>query len=178
MAKRQLIKELEKQDKEELVRILTEMSRRFPIANMYLTMEFGFESAGIIEKYKKAIRKEYFPTRGYGKARSSKVAKILKEFTQIAAFQEDVVELMWYQIENAIDYYKLFGSEYEPFLNNLLKNWKFFLEKARKEGLMPLYSEKADALFTERFKKSWLATQLIFILENPFSSEAEEEIED
>ena len=106
------------------------------------------------------------------------MAKILKEFTQIAAFQEDVVELMWYQIENAIDYYKLFGSEYEPFLNNLLKNWKFFLEKARKEGLMPLYSEKVDALFTERFKKSWLATQLIFILENPFSSEMEEEIED
>ena len=106
MAKKSLVKELEKQDPEELLRLLTEVTRRFPVAKMYLTMEFGLEGTTIVEKYQREIYKEYFPKRGTGKARSSKVNKILKEFSLISAFREDLVDMYWFQVKNAISYYQ------------------------------------------------------------------------
>ena len=166
MAKKQLVKELEKQDKEELIRLLGEMAKRFPIANMYLTMEFGFESAGIIEKYKKALEKEYFPTRGHGKARSSRVNKILKEFAQIAAFKEDILEMQWYQIERAVVYYQAYHYEYEPFINNLLKNWTTFLSAARSENSLFQFQERIEIMFSDHFKKFWLFGRFWEIFQN------------
>jgi len=173
MAKKQLVKELEKQDKEELVRILGEMAKRFPIANMYLTMEFGFESAGIIEKYKKAIEKEYFPNRGHGKARSSRVNKILKEFAQIAAFKDDILEMQWYQIQRAVTYYQAYHHEYEPFINNLLKNWTVFLSATKSENSLSHFEKRIEDLFTDHFRRYWLYSKLWKIYEAPDAVEEE-----
>jgi hypothetical protein len=175
MAKKQLLKELEKQDPEELLRLLGEVARRFPVAKMYLTMEFGFENQAILDKYKKDIRKEYFPTRGRGKARSSKVNRILKEFGLVAAFMEDLVEMYWFQIENALRYHQLYHHDYEPFLVNLIKNWRLFLKMARAQGLMETYQPKIDAAFSDSFKKFALFRELRSIMEDP-EEEPEEEI--
>lgn len=160
MAKTTLKKELEKQDPEELLRLLTEVARRFPVANMYLTMEFGLESEKILEKYRKELKKEYFPTRGYGKARSSKVNRIIKEFCQVAAFQEDVLEMRWYQLQLALEYYMTYSRDYEPFLNNLFKNWEAFWILARKEGWWSQYEEKLEAFVPARWKGKFIFQHL------------------
>jgi hypothetical protein len=160
MAKRQLQKELEKQDKEELLRLLLEISTRFSVANMYLNMEFGLESESIIEKYKKALTKEYYPARGHGKARSSRANKILKEFYQITAFKEDMVEMAWFQIALAIQYFHDYRPENIPFHTNLIKNWAKFLEMAKSEGLLPNYEEKIKLIFESRIQNSVLGTEL------------------
>jgi hypothetical protein len=156
MAKKSLPKELEKQDTEELLRLLNEVARRFPVAKMYLTMEFGLESTSIIGKYKKEITKEYFPTRGYGKARSSKVAKILKEFSLISAFKEDLVDMYWFQIKLAIKFHHTYDYFYEPFMNSLVKNWVKFLELAREQALMETYLPLFEAEFNEKKRKDFL----------------------
>lgn len=155
-----LRKELEKQDSEELIRLISEMATRFPIAKMYLTMEFGFEGKAIVEKYKKAILKEYFPTRGHGKARSSKVNRILKEFSQIVAFQEDKVEMQLYQLEQAVLYYRSYHHDHEAFLKNLYKNWADYLLNARQQGLLESHQSRIDLMFPAKFKTSWVGRQL------------------
>ena len=151
-----LRKELDKQDPEELIRLISEMATRFPIAKMYLTMEFGFEGKAIVEKYKKSILKEYFPTRGHGKARSSKVNRILREFSQIVAFQEDMVEMQLYQLEQAVLYYRSYHHDHEPFLNNLYKNWADYLQNARQQGLLELHRPRLEQMFPAKFKSSWV----------------------
>lgn len=178
MAKKSLVKELEKQDPEELLRLLTEVTRRFPVAKMYLTMEFGLEGTSIVEKYQREIYKEYFPKRGTGKARSSKVNKILKEFSLISAFREDLVEMYWFQVKHAISYYQTYVHDYEPFLNNLFKNWKIFLDMAREEGLLSTYEPQMDALFSDRFKRYWLYAQLMDILNAPPEPDPDEPIDE
>jgi hypothetical protein len=178
MAKTSLKKELEKQDPEELLRLLTEVARRFPVANMYLTMEFGLENEKILEKYKKELKKEYFPTRGHGKARSSKVNRILKEFCLVAAFQEDVLEMRWYQLQLAIEYYISYGHDYEPFLNNLCKNWETFWVLARKEGWWSQYETKFDEVVPARWKGKFLFQTLDKLKERASVWEEEAEAED
>jgi hypothetical protein len=127
----------------------------------------------IIEKYKKALEKEYFPTRGHGKARSSRVNKILKEFAQIAAFKEDILEMQWYQIERAVVYYQAYHHEYEAFINNLLKNWTTFLSAARSENILPQFEERIKIMFSDHFKKFWLYGRLWEIYQDPMVEEAE-----
>lgn len=158
-----LRKELEKQDTEELVRLIAEMSERFPIARMYLTMEFGFESSGIIEKYRKAIHREYFPGRGKGKARSSRVNKMLKEFFQIAAFQEERIEMRLYALENMVEYYRLYIHDYEPFLKNLFRHWLAYLQGAQAEGLFETHADRLNKMMTEKFKQYGVGQKMVEI---------------
>ncbi len=164
MAKKSLLKELEKQEPEELLRLLEEVSRRFPVAEMYLRMEFGFEAAPILEKYRKALRKEYFPTRGRGKARVSRADRILKEFALVSAFPEDLLEMHWFQLELAIRYYVNFGHEYEPFIKGLLRNWQKVMDLARDAGNLADYVEKMEEAFPAWAKKASLREAFLQML--------------
>lgn len=127
MAKKGLLKELEKQEPEELLRLLGELSARFPVADMYLRMEFGFEAEPIIEKYRKSLLKEYFPSRGRGKARVSRAEKILKEFALVSAFPEDLLEMYWFQLEQALRYHGTYAHDYEPFIKGIFRTWEKIL---------------------------------------------------
>ena len=156
MAKKILSKELAKQEPEELLRLLDELSRRFPVARMYLNMEFGLEAESIVEKYRKALQKEYFPTRGRGRARISRSDKILKEFGMISAFSEDLLEMNWFQVELAIRYHLHYMYEYEPFMKGLLRNWKTTVQLARETGSLPDYMNKLETIFPGEFRTYYL----------------------
>ena len=161
--KGKLGKELEKQDAEELLRLVKEMAARFPVAKMYLQMEFGLESETTIARYKKLLLKEYFPSRGHGKARSSRVNRTLKEFSQIAAFQEDIVEMRFYQVEQAVAFYKAYLHDYDPFISNLLKNWQLVVNMLHREGLVATYEPRVYAMLDDRFQRYWLGSRLMEI---------------
>jgi hypothetical protein len=142
---------------------------------MYLTMEFGLENESILEKYRKEIRKEYFPNRGRGKARSSRIQRILKEFCLVSAFQEDVLAMYGYQLQMAVEYYRQYDYDYPPFLNNLFKNWKIYLDLLREQGKWEELETEMKDVFNPRFKRTWLYDRLMEIREAPWEKESSSE---
>jgi len=176
--KTKLTKELEKQDPEELLRLIREMARRFPIANMYLSMEFGIDSDAILLKYKKQLDKEYFPTRGHGKARSSKANRILKEFDKLAAFAQDAAELRFYQIELATQFQKSYDYYYEPFIQNIYANWHTLTVLLHKQGLVDDFQERVNLLLNKTLKGTFFQESLLEIWEEGATELLEEEKKD
>lgn len=177
--KQKLSKELEKQDPEELLRLIREMARRFPIANMYLSMEFGIDSEAILLKYKKQLDKEYFPGRGYGKARSSKASRILKEFDKLAAFPQDIAELRLYQIELAAQFHKAHDYFQETFIQNLYANWHHFTSLLHKHGLVEDFQNRVDILLDKTLKGTFIQEAFLEIWnEKSDDDDFEEEEED
>jgi len=161
MAKKSLFRELEKQEPEELLRLLEEVSKRFPVAEMYLRMEFGFEPEPIIEKYRKALTKEYFPTRGRGKARVSRSEKILKEFALVSAFPEDLLEMQWFHLNLSLRYHFAFGHEYEPFIRGIFRTWEKILDQSREMGQLATCAEKLEAMIPGWARKAGLYEALL-----------------
>ena len=161
MAKRSLIKELEKQESEELLRLLEEVSRRFPVAEMYLRMEFGFEAEPILEKYRKALTKEYFPSRGRGKARVSRADRILKEFALVSAFPDDLMDMHWFQLHLAIRYHLVFGHDYEPFIKGIHRNWQKLLGMASESGREEEFRGKAEQAFDGPYRRAGLISEML-----------------
>lgn len=176
--KTKLTKELEKQDPEELLRLIREMARRFPIANMYLSMEFGIDSEAILVKYKKQLDKEYFPTRGHGKARSSRANRILKEFDKLAAFAQDAADLRFYQIELAAQYQKSHDYYYEPFIQNIYSNWQTLTVLLHKQGLLADFQDRVELLLGKTLKGTFIQENLQEIWEEGAASLNEEEVEE
>lgn len=165
MTKNNLLKELQKQDPEELLRLLAEVAKRFPIAKTYLQLEFGMGSEEILQKYKKQLMKEYFPGSRPGKARGSRANKILKEFDNLVAFPEDSLELRFYQLELVGEYYCYYGYNTDPFINNLTQNWTLFCKLIRKHQAWESYEDKLEQLLDEKFSHSSLGRNLRLILE-------------
>jgi len=176
--KTKLTKEIEKQDPEELLRLIREMARRFSITNMYLSMEFGIDSEAILLKYKKQLDKEYFPTRGHGKARSSKANRILKEFDKLAAFAQDSAELRFYQIELATQFQKSYDYYYEPFIQNIYSNWHALTLFLHKQGLVSDFQERVNLLLNKTLKGTHFQESLEEIWEKGATDIIEEEKED
>lgn len=173
-----LSKELEKQDPEELLRLIKEMARRFPIANMYLNMEFGLESEAVIQKYKKLLDKEYFPTRGHGKARSTRAIRTLKEFEKLAVFDEDMVDMRWHQIELAAKYHVAHRYMYEPFIQNFYSLWNQFIQRLHDAGLVETYRERVEKLLSSRFGVSHVGPYFISQWEKGPEEKLEEETDE
>lgn len=153
--KSKLLKELDKQDKEELLRLLKGLSRRFPLAKMYLNMEFGIDTLPIIEKYKKLIDKEYFPSRGNGKARSSKVNRTIKEFSRLVVFPEDLADIRLHQVEQAVRFMEAHHYQSDVFLSNLQTQWGETAQYLHKHDLASSFSDRIENLLrgTWRSKK-------------------------
>jgi hypothetical protein len=124
-------------------------------------MEFGFEPEPILEKYRKALTKEYFPTRGRGKARVSRAEKILKEFALVSAFPEDLLEMHWFQLKLAIRYYFANDYQYEPFLRGIFRAWEKILNLSRENNAWGNAHEMLASQFPEWAKKSGLHRALI-----------------
>ena len=56
----------------------------------------------ILRRYRTALRKEFFPVRGFPKARLSLVKKTLSDYRKIAHNPAKVVDLMVFSVEMAI----------------------------------------------------------------------------
>lgn len=164
MSKNTLFKELQKQDPEELLRLLKEVSKRFALAKTYLQLEFGIAAEETLEKYKRQLKKEYFPETRPGKARGTRANKILKEFDNLVAFPEDSLELRFYQLQLASEYFRLFSIVKEAFVNNLIQNWTLFCQLVQKHDAWDNYEERLQKLIEENFGKSLIRRSLKEIL--------------
>jgi len=97
----------------------------------------------------------------------------LKEFTQIAAFKEDILEMQWFQIELAVKFYLTYGYDHDPFLNSLLKNWEKFIKGVLLENIISQYEERIHQIIDGKSHRYWLFEQLKDIYENPEIDEEE-----
>jgi len=113
--KKELNKYLSSLSEKELIKEVKKLYDKFGDVKKYYEMELGDNSEKILAEYKAKIKKEYFPTRGYGRARNSVSRKVVLDFKKIAIHQKDVVELLLYRVEMMLKFTNAYGDIDEPF---------------------------------------------------------------
>lgn len=159
--------EMKKSIKSELNRYLKELSRvgleneikklysKFGEVKKYYELELSQDASKVLNEFKDRIKKEYFPSRGYGRASNKESKKVITEFKNISIFQKDVIELILYRVETMIEFTKTYGDIDEPFYNSLESSFNEACKLIKDEKLEKEYRGECRRLMAETYYFGW-----------------------
>ncbi|NJB84571.1 hypothetical protein GGR26_000316 [Lewinella marina] len=136
---------------EELREELERLYGRFPVLREYYRMELG-DPKVVIDKYKDALRKVFFPARGRGKRGRSQSRKIIKKFAEVSIHPKDLVELHFYRAELMAEYLGARRVDSEAYHDSTVKAFQEACELAEREVLLDYFAEGAR-LLAELFER-------------------------
>jgi len=118
LTKAKLKKHLGHLEQKELIEEIAKLFAKFKEVKQYYQMEYGSvaDRNKIVEDYKKKIRNEFYTRSGIPKYSSlSNLKKLLSNFSKSSPFKYDVIDVMLYRVEQAVEFTNDFGDIDERF---------------------------------------------------------------
>ncbi len=153
--KKELTKYLKQATKAELEKEIKKLYDKFKDVKKYYEIEFTNDTTEIVNEYKATLRKEYFPSRGFGKARNNASRKVITDFKKIAVFQKDVIELLLYRAEVMLEFTNAYGDIDEAFYNSLTRSFDEACKLIGKEQLENDFRIYCKELMDQAYNFGW-----------------------
>ena len=103
-SKRDLTKFLNDLSKEELIKEVEKLYQKFKEVKRYYDIDLGGDTTELVKQIKAKIENEYMPARGFGKARSSFVKKLIDDFAKVSIYPSDLIDVILYRVEIAAEF--------------------------------------------------------------------------
>ena len=153
--KSQLNKYLKEMNKVELENEVKKLYGKFKEVKKFYEIEFSQDTTEILNEFKDKIKQEYFPKRGFGKARNRESRKVVTDFKKISIFKKDVIELLLFRAEMMIEFSNSFGDIDEPFYNSLESSYLEACKLIQEEKLEKLFRTECRRLMNETYHFGW-----------------------
>src|SRR5947208_2452099 len=102
---REMRKYLESKSHEDLVNDILLFFTQFDGVKEHYSAQLGHGySEDLLDKYKTVIRKEFFPTRGFGQARLSIARKAINDYKKVSRNLLGLIDLMLFYVEMGVRY--------------------------------------------------------------------------
>ena len=146
----QLKKALSDKSEKELMEEVINLFKKSSQVKEYYTLALSAEGEEhVLEKYKEIINNEFFPKRGYGKARLSVAKKAISDFKKISGKPHLIVDIMLHYVDQGVNYTGQYGDINEPFYNSMEKMFEEALKLAEKNNLLPSFQKTCEEIINE-----------------------------
>jgi len=117
----QLKKELKELSKEELITLISELSKSSSQAKEFLSIRFASPESEkeIQEQYKQKIEHEFYPKRGYGRLNLRVAKKAISDFKKVSSNKVLEIDLMLFYVENGVSFTRDYGDINENFYSSM-----------------------------------------------------------
>ena len=167
--KREFNKYLKSLSEKELIKELQKLYTKFEPVRKYYQLELSDNTEAIVKEFKAKIKKEYFPPRGYGQARSSVSRKVITEFKKISIHPKDVVELLFYRSEMMLEFSLSYGDMEEAYYNSIYSSFKEACKLIAKEKLEQYYLQYCREFIVRSDQVGWgLSYDLAYLFREHF----------
>jgi hypothetical protein len=109
----------------------------------------------VSEKYKKIIKNEFFPARGYGNARLSVAKKAFSEYKQTSPSTEGLIDIMLFYVEQGVLFTDAYGDINEPFYNSMEGMYEKALAEIDRHGLHGDFYERCQSIVEDTSDVGW-----------------------
>lgn len=158
LSQRQFEKHIAQLQPEELAAELGKLFKKFKDVQHYYQMEFGEKDgrSGVLDEYKKSIRGQFYSASGNPKnPKASQLRKILADFKNVAVFQSDLVDLILYRVECAVDFTNDFGDIDMVFYESAGNAFAQATKIIDAEKLHPQFIERCQQIVTNTKGIGW-----------------------
>lgn len=143
MSKAQLKKHLLSLTKAQIVDMMLELYSASKEANAWLEFYLEPDSKAELEKYKKAIRSQFYGRNNYPKDPSFRECnKLITAFKKLIPDSYAIADLMLYYVEQGCSLTSQFGDYEEPFYTALENNFNKAVKFIAQNGMLPEFSPR------------------------------------
>lgn len=124
-------------DKEDLIAEIEKLCEKFDVVRSYFEIELSGDITPYLERAKKDIYAQLFTSKGglRKKPKASNLNNIIKDFSVLSIYKEDVATLMVYRIDTTWKYGTMRGGVSTALYNSQKRAINATLELIDKEGL-------------------------------------------
>lgn len=155
MTKAQVKKELKAMESQSIISLVMELYDSYPEVRENLEAQFSQnkdENRSLqLEKYKKIIQDEYFPSKGVEKCRVNVCKKAISDFKKLKPEPIDIAELMVFFVEQGCRYTYEFGDMWESFYTAFENNYR--------AALLFIFEHGLENRFKDRMKECLRLTE-------------------
>jgi hypothetical protein len=131
-------------DQKEMIKLIRDLYQLSKENRIFLTSRMGIcDQEPLLEPYKRAIRREFYPDRGLPRLNLAAARKALNDFKRINPQLETVAELLVYFVEQGVACTREYGDIHAQFYSSL--------ESAFVEAIT-LIRESEDEQIIEKFR--------------------------
>ncbi len=141
--------------KEELIKHILELDKKFKPVQEYYQLYVNNDVSGITDKFKKIIETEFFPLRGLPKMRLSVARKAVAEAQKLGLPPEVMADLMLFYVETGVQFTHAYGDIDEPFYNSMESMYLKALKYMEKEGLLFGFEDRTTKILDKTVDTGW-----------------------
>ncbi|MGC9353340.1 MAG: DUF6155 family protein [Mariniphaga sp.] len=155
MATTNLKKYLKTLTKDELIKHIVELEKKFKPVQEYYQLHLNNDVETVLNKYKKQIENEFYPARGEPKMRLSVARKAVSEAQKLGIPAESIADLMLFYVETGVEFTNDYGDINEAFYNSMESMYLKALEFMEKEGLLKQFENRALQIVNKTVDIGW-----------------------
>ena len=141
--------------KEELIKHIIELDKKFKPVQEYYQLFLTNDIEAVVRKYKLVIENEFFPQRGEPKMRFSVARNAILEAKKLGLPPEDMADLMLFYVETGVAFTIAYGDIDEPFYNSMESMYIQVLKFMSIEGLLGHFQIRAEAIVDRTADTGW-----------------------
>ena len=152
----ELKKILKSKSNDELIKEIVELYKKFPDVKDYYSSNLSTDGmTEVLEKYKKIVQNEFFPTRGFGKLRLSVARKAVNDFKKISNSSHDIAVIMLHYVENGVEFTNEYGDIDEQFYSSIESMYETALKHITKFNLEDEFYTRCKEVVSDTSGIGW-----------------------
>jgi len=152
----ELKKHLKDATKEELLKDIVDIYKKNEFVKDYYVSKYSADSRSLVlAKYKEIIEYEFFPEKGFGKARLSVAKKSITEFKKISNDKTSIAELMIFYVENGVNYTECYGDIDQQFYHSMENMYERLLKFIVDNGLVDVFNDRCLKIVSDTQNMGW-----------------------
>ena len=152
----QLKQHLRNCDREELITDVAELFKRFPSVKEYYQIKlYPQAETEVLAKYKKTIKDEFFPARGFGKARLSIAKKAISDYRKVCDNEVDTIDIMLFYVEQGVKFTLAYGDINEAFYSSMEGMYEKALSAINKLDVKNIFEERSQKVVADTSGIGW-----------------------
>ena len=140
----------------ELIAHIAELYKRFqPVKDYYQIQLYPQNENQVAAKYKKIIEDEFFPARGFGKARLSVAKKAITEYKKVNKTVVGLIDIMLFYIEQGVRFTDTYGDIDEPFYISMETMYEKAVQEIIKHGQKDIFQKRCQQIVLDTSDMGW-----------------------
>ena len=151
-----LKKHLKTRSQAELIADIAELYKRFqPVKDYYQIQLYPQDENQVAAKYKKIIEDEFFPARGFGRARLSGAKKAITEYKKVNKTIVGLIDIMLFYVEQGVKFTDAYGDIDEPFYISMETMYEKAVSEIIKHRQKDTFQKRCDKIVLDTTEMGW-----------------------
>ena len=154
MGLREVKSELNKLDKADLIKHISELYKKYKPVKEYFDFYINPDEKKLLEQYRDKVTEGFFPKRGF-QLKLSISRKAINDFKKLGSSADSIADLLLHYVEKGVEFTNEYGDIDENFYTSVENTYSSALDLISKNGLLDKFKTRAYKIVTDTEGIGW-----------------------